>query len=149
MMTAREFLTTTGGKVAAGGIIVLCVAAAAWSIWANVGEPSGVKDASSILFMDIENGKTFRVDPSPDMPYPCKSPFTGHMTGYHAELCTWTKDGHVRSEPFAVVLNQELGKPGPTFCPDCGRLVVPHNPPAVEGHHPPPTQQDYASHHYP
>jgi hypothetical protein len=150
MQSVREFLQSTAGKVLAIAAIVLCIGAAAWSIWSNVGQDSAVKDANALIFMDIENGRTFKVIPTADMPYPYKSPFTGHMTCYHAELCGWTKDGHVRSEPFAVVLNSELGKSGPTFCPDCGRLVVPHNPVAVEGHRPPPTQQEYMlSHQYP
>ena len=29
-------------------------------------------------------------------------------------------------------------------CPDCGRLVVEHNPPAVEGSKPPPTKAEMA-----
>jgi hypothetical protein len=150
MMSVREYMQTSAGKAIAILAIVLCIAGAAWSVWSNVGQDAAVKDASALIFVDIENGKTFRINPTADMPYPCKSPFTGHMTCYHAELCGWTKDGHVRSEPFPVVLNSDLGKSGPTFCPDCGRLVVAHNPLAAEGRRPPPTQQEYMiSHQYP
>lgn len=149
-MNVHELMKTSGGKAVAIAGIILCIAGAAWSIWSNVGQSAAMKDASSLTFVDIETGKSFKLVPTVGMPYPVKSPFTGHMTGYRAELCGWTKDGHVRSEPFAVVLNSELGKPGPTFCPDCGRLVVGHNPPAIEGHKPPPTQAEYeAMHHYP
>lgn len=151
MASVREFLQTSAGKGMAVAVIILGIAAAGWSIWSNVGQPTAVKAANTVVFLDIETGKTFDVELTPDMAYPAKSPYSGHMTGYMAEACGWTKDGHVRKEPFYVVLNSELGKPGPTFCPDCGRLVVAHNPPAVEGHRPPPTQTEYASlsHHYP
>ncbi len=74
---------------------------------------------------------------------PVTSPFSGRATGYPAELCFWTKDGKVAEKPTAVVTNQELGKDGPTFCPDCGRLVRPWNPRAREGEVPPPTEEEY------
>lgn len=77
------------------------------------------------------------------MTYPVKCPDTGKETGYEAELCYWTKDGHPKDEPIPVLLNKYKGDPGPTFCPDCGRLVVYHNPLAVEGHTPPPTEEEY------
>ena len=147
----RKFLQSSGGTTAVVVGIIICIGAAVWSIWNNFKQDSAVAAANSVMFVDIENGKAFPVELTPSMTYPVKSPFTGHTTGYRAEMCGWTKDGHVRKEPFYVVLNQELGKSGPTFCPDCGRLVVPHNPKAVEGRRPPPTQQEYLamSHSYP
>jgi len=42
-----------------------------------------------------------------------------------------------------VLLNEATGKPGPTFCPDCGRFVVPHNPSPQMSPKPPPTKQEY------
>lgn len=62
-----------------------------------------------------------------------------------AELCYWTKDGKPKAEPTAVLLNANLGKRDPTFCPDCDRLVVGMNPQAQEGVTPPPTQTEYKS----
>ncbi len=81
------------------------------------------------------------------MHIPVKSPFTGKETGYKAELCFWTKDGSTKTDPTAVLMNDDVGKPGPTFCPDCGRLVVHHNP--VPGPHskPPPTREEYEAEH--
>jgi len=61
--------------------------------------------------------------------YPFYSPFTKDRTGYPAERCYWTKDGKAKAEPTYVLLNEYINKPGPTICPDCGRLVEPHNPP--------------------
>jgi hypothetical protein len=74
---------------------------------------------------------------------PVKSPHSGKSTGYPAELCYWTKDGVIKSEPTAVLLRSHLGERSPTFCPDCGRLVVGHNPRPSQGDKPPPTQAEY------
>jgi hypothetical protein len=63
-------------------------------------------------------------------------------TGYPAEACYWTADGGTKTEPTWVLMNAVLGKPGPTFCPDCGRLVVARNPMPGPGVKPPPTQQE-------
>jgi hypothetical protein len=61
--------------------------------------------------------------------YPFLSPFTNDRTAYPAERCYWTKDGKAKKEPTYVLLNEYIKKPGPSICPDCGRLVEPHNPP--------------------
>lgn len=60
--------------------------------------------------------------------YPFFSPFTKERTAYPAEACYWTKDGKAKLEPTYVLLNDYIKKPGPTICPDCGRLVESHNP---------------------
>ena len=59
-------------------------------------------------------------------------------------ISDWTKDGKIKQDPTPVLLNEYAGKPGPTFCPDCGRRVVAHNPPPVIGAKPPPTKEEYA-----
>ena len=61
---------------------------------------------------------------------PVKSPHSGKETGYEPERCYWTADGKPKPEPTYVLLNAAVGKPGPTFCQDCKRLVVGLNPPA-------------------
>lgn len=61
--------------------------------------------------------------------YPFYSPFTKERTAYPAETCYWTRDGKAKLEPTYVLLNEYIKKPGPTICPDCGRLVEAHNPP--------------------
>ena len=55
----------------------------------------------------------------------------------------WTKDGKPKQDPTPVLLNSWIGKSGPTFCPDCGRLVVGHNPIPGPNSKPPPTKADY------
>lgn len=61
-----------------------------------------------------------------DLPF--RNPKTGRRTLYPAEKCYWNKDGSVRLQPTFVLLNDYVGKPGQTICPDCGRPVVGHNP---------------------
>jgi len=53
----------------------------------------------------------------------------GERVLYPAELCFWNKDGSVRTKPTFVLLNTFRGEKGDTICPDCGRKVVPRNPP--------------------
>jgi len=44
-------------------------------------------------------------------------------------------------------MNTYIGKPEPTFCPDCGRLVVARNPVAQPGMRPPPTREQWEKEH--
>jgi hypothetical protein len=144
----REFLRGPGGKGVAIGVLVLGLATVCWSIWSNVRTDPTVVDANTPLFIDSETGQTFHVTLKVGMEIPVKSPFTGRATGYKAELCYWTKDGQPKTEPTAVLMNEDIGKPGPTFCPDCGRLVVEHNPMPGPGVRPPPTKAEWLSTHH-
>ena len=73
---------------------------------------------------------------------PAKAP-SGGNTGYPSEKCYWTKDGKIKTEPTYVLLNIYKNSSEPTFCPDCGRLVVSHNPAPVAGRSAPPTKGEY------
>jgi hypothetical protein len=95
------------------------------------------------LYICSETGKAFAGELQPGGSNVLRSPFSGRNTGYLAELCFWTKDGSAKAEPTPVLLNSWIGKDGPTFCPDCGRLVVVHNPRPVPGIKPPPVRKDY------
>jgi hypothetical protein len=139
----REFLRGPVGRGCAVGFLILAVCVVGWSIWSNIKSPQFVTDANSPLFMDSETGQTFHVTLKVGMEIPVNSPYTGRATGYKAELCYWTKDGKPKDEPTAVILNSAMGKPEPTFCPDCGRLVVGRNPPPGPGITPPPTKAEY------
>jgi hypothetical protein len=68
---------------------------------------------------------------------------SGKKVGYPAELCYWTADGKLRSEPVPVLLNEYRGQKGPTFCPDCGRLVRPQQSQPYPNAKPPPLKKDY------
>jgi hypothetical protein len=80
-------------------------------------------------FMCSETGKVFTYEMHAGEHWPVLSPYSGKMTGYPAERCYWTKDGKRKLTPTYVILNEHLGKPGDTICPECGRVVVGHNPP--------------------
>jgi hypothetical protein len=139
----REFLRGTGGRKVTVFVLIIGLGAAGWSIWNNMSADQSTQDANSPIFIDSETGKSFHVKMELGMQIPVKSPDTGNMTGYPAELCYWTKDGQIKDQPTPVLLNSFIGKTGPTFCPDCGRLVVPHNPVPQAGSRPPPTQAQY------
>ena len=102
----------------------------------------GARLSADRMFIDAKTGKPFEATLKPGMPFPLSAP-SGGNTGYPAEACYWTKDGKTKDIPTYVLLNSYAGKPEPTFCPDCGRLVRGHNPRPVEGMTAPPTQEEY------
>ena len=103
------------------------------------------EDSRNRWFVCTETGKPFRKELETGMTFPVESPHSGKPTGVLAELCYWTTDGQPKQDPTPVLLNDRAGKTGPTFCPDCGRLVVAHNPVPLAGAKPPPTQAEYAA----
>lgn len=83
------------------------------------------------VFMCVESSKTFSYAMDEGERWPVLSPYSNKRTGYPAEPCFWTKvgtDWKRKTPPSYTVLNEHLGKAGDTFCPDCGRLVIGHNP---------------------
>ena len=87
------------------------------------------------VFMCVETNKTFLYGMREGEQWPVVSPYTQKKTGYPTEQCYWTRDGKRKRDPTYVVLNEKLGKPGDTICPDCGHIVTGHNklpPPEVK-----------------
>ena len=144
MASIREILRKPQGKWVAAGLLVIGIAGAIYEAKGFVRTDPGATD----IWVDMGTNppSTFTVHLSTGMTIPIDAP-SGAKKGYPAERCYWTKDGHVKSEPTYVVLNTRLGKPEPTFCPDCGRLVVAHNPLAEEGQRPPQTEEEYKQRH--
>ncbi|HTL29151.1 MAG TPA: hypothetical protein VL282_08020 [Tepidisphaeraceae bacterium] len=140
MSKFRAFLRGPGGKIVAA----IAIAVGLFVLYLNtrtlLGESEIASTSRDRIFVDAESGKTFEHRLQAGDTYPIESPFTHKKTGYPAELCYWTKDGKRKHDPTPVLLNQSKGKKGPTFCPDCGRLVVPMNP---IGLNPPPTEEEY------
>jgi len=141
MAEGQRFFDSPAGKVTAVIILVGGLALAGWMIWGATHNEVAAA-ANTRIFVDAATGKPFKVDISVTREIPAPAP-SGGKTGYPAELCFWTADGKEKSEPTAVLLNSDVGKPGPTFCPDCKRLVVGHNPRPVPGARPPPTEAEY------
>jgi hypothetical protein len=139
----RELLKGPTGKAAAFAFVLLGLALAAWSIWSNVGPDQATAWSANATFVCAETGKPFTHTIQRGETLPMLSPYSGKKTGYPAELCNWTADGKPKEQFTPVLLNAYVNKPGPTFCPDCGRLVVPQNAPASPDRRPPPTRQEY------
>lgn len=93
----------------------------------NAGDPGA--NSGLRVVMDAETGeifKNYRIREGMSEPY--RNPSTGKNTLYQPEACYWTQDGKAKRDATYVILNEHLGLPGPTVCPDCGRTVRPHNP---------------------
>ena len=141
-MAMREWLDTTGGKIAAGALFAVAAFAVFLAVRNLFGTPSVVAEANRRVFIDRETGQSFPHELTAGETIPVRAP-SGKDSGYPAELCYWTKDGQQKSDPTAVLLKTWLGQEGATFCPDCGRLVRPHNPRPMPGDKPPPTEAEY------
>ncbi len=106
--------------IVVGGLIVYRVRAAG----ADPGARSRVRVA-----IDAESQRVFtRFKVADGAAVPWRNPRTGRRTLYPAEKCFWTRDGRFTTEPTYVLLNEYMGIAEPTICPDCGRVVVAHNP---------------------
>jgi hypothetical protein len=144
-----DFAKTTVGKATLAVVIVGACIFSIYQMKSLFGKSQAAAIGNARIFIDSESMKSYPVDLSNlvGQTFPVYSPISGKNTGYPAELCYWTKDGNVKSDPTPVLLNHFIGKSEPTFCPDCGRLVVSHNPMAVAGRTPPLTQEEYDAKH--
>ncbi len=123
----RRLLDTPAGKIAAISASVLLLVVAGLVVRANLKSDTPTT-AFHTMFICTETGKTFEHQNKIGETQPILSPYSGKKTGVPAEACYWTADGGTKKNPTWVLLNELAGKPGPTFCPDCNRLVVGHNP---------------------
>jgi hypothetical protein len=128
---------------AAAAVAVLILVVHAFSGNSGAGE-----DSHHRWFVCAETQRPFRARVEIGTSIPVMSPFSHRATGYPAELCYWTKEGTITREPTPVLLRRFLDPAdnSPTFCPDCGRLVVAHNPPPIQGQVPP-TQEEWLRNH--
>jgi hypothetical protein len=141
-MKLKQFGQARAGTAALVVIAIALVGLAAYTVMStlNDGTPD---DIHYTTYICTEAGKPFRHKNRAGETHPIQSPYSGKATGVIAEPCYWTADGGMKSEPTWVLLNELVGKSGPTFCPDCGRLVVGHNPRPGAGVHPPARRQEY------
>ncbi len=110
---------------------VVGLAALAYSAVQSFRQSAASPDSTSRYrtLIDSKTGEVFKDFKIPQgATWPMTHPATGERTLYPTETCYWTKDGQAKLEPTYVLLNEQVGKPGQTLCPDCGRRVVPHNP---------------------
>lgn len=109
-------------------LLVIGLLVAGYVLWTSLGGNEAEAEGRYRTFVDAETQQPFKVAVNDALTVPAENPSTGKKTGYPAEFCVWTKDGKIKAERTPVLLNEYIGKPGPTFCPDCGRLVVSRNP---------------------
>lgn len=138
----REHIHSRGGRVAACGLAAVGVVAlglAARQLGGGVAATSAER-----VFIDAHTGDAFVHTLSAGEMVPVASPHSaGAAVGYEAEPCYWTADGQLKPEPTWVLPRVKVEpSAGPTFCPDCDRLVVPLNPAGPEA---PPTSREYAA----
>jgi hypothetical protein len=145
MTWLTNVLEKPAGKTLAILLVVAAIGAAGYVIKTSW-MPAAVSAERDRVFIDSTDNQPFNHELEKDESIPVDAP-SGGKTGYPAELCYWTKDGQPKSDPTPVLLNSWIGKPEPTFCPDCGRLVVANNPPARPGGRPPPTRAEYEQYH--
>ena len=116
------------GAIALALASILLLGYVGWSVFSSV-RNSPTASANLVSLMDSESGEVidqFSIPRGETFPY--ANPKTGKRTLYPVETCFWTKDGKAKFPPTYVILNERLGKPGPTTCPDCGRRVTVYNP---------------------
>jgi hypothetical protein len=141
----RRFLNSGAGKSVGIVLALLCVGLAVFMFHNVFGRNAAERMAGDRVYICEDGKTTFTHTISPGEPaYPVK--YNG-MNGYPAEVCWWTADGKVATQPTYVLLNNLVGKEGPTFCPVCHRLVVGHNPVPQPGSRPPPTEDEYKQMH--
>jgi hypothetical protein len=139
---ARDWANSPTGRVVVAGAALV----AAGVVFLIARSYLSVSDAARVSadrqFICAETGKPFDHTLVRGETIPLLSPHSGKKTGYPAELCYWTRDGGTRPDPVPVLLELYRGGRGPTYCPDCGRRVVGHNPYPQPGAKPPPTQAE-------
>jgi hypothetical protein len=145
MIWLTNLLERPAGKAAA---VVLCLGGLAIAAYVvkNSLMSSAVSYSRHRVYIDSSTMQPFAHDLERDESIPIPAP-SGGKTGYPAELCFWTKDGKIKADGTPVLLNSWIGKPEPTFCPDCGRLVIMNNPPALPGSRAPLTKEEYEARH--
>ena len=141
--STRKFLESGAGKAAAGLLVVVGLAFVLFTLWGLMSS-EGERASANRMFIDIETNQPFEHELTMGEKLPVRTP-SGKDSGYPAEACYWTKDGKPKDKPtWVFVSNVWKGTKEPSFCPDCGRLVVGHNPPPGDGRTAPPTKDDYA-----
>jgi hypothetical protein len=122
----------------------VCIAAVSFSVFEvrSYLHGSTPGDPNTVMFVDSETGQSFPHRSVVGESIPVVSPFTSRNTGYPGSPCYWTASGEIRTEPYWLLMNEQVGKFGPTFCPDCGRLFIPRRPIPKTGDRPPPTRDE-------
>lgn len=99
-----------------GGVFALT-----YSLFAG-GDRSELREALGRPWYVDEAGRAFRYEPRLGEPAVTTSPFDASRA-FPADVCSHAGTSHA-AEPAAFLVPQPyLGKPGPTTCPTCARVV--------------------------
>lgn len=116
-------------QIGYGVLAVVLLGVCVWLIAGSFGGDRPARESLRRTLICSETGEVFpRYTIERNSPTPFRNPKTGERTLYPAESCYWTEDGRAKAEPTFVLVNEHLGVDEPTYCPDCGRRVVPRNP---------------------
>ena len=100
--------------------------------WRRVDKGSKYKVSAERAFKCTECGQVFEHTLKRGDGEPLKCSECGKQAGWRAETCYWTKDAggqwKAKLDPTFVLQKERMGIDERTFCPDCGREVVGHNP---------------------
>lgn len=102
--------------------------------WYMLSGKTAADVAAVRVYVCSETGRTFEHKIREGEEEPIESPYTNKATGYIPETCYWTKaeDGKWKAKltPTYVLLKRKLNPDSreKTYCPDCGREVIGHNP---------------------
>lgn len=118
-------MTEQHKKIGATVLAVLALGLLVGMVWKNFGTEDARADYRTL--MDRETGELFELPTADLKPYPMPHPKTGQNTLYRTEICYWGEECRKRGGT-RVIMNQLLGKEGPTYCPVCGHVVRFHNP---------------------
>jgi hypothetical protein len=125
MESLRKFLSSPQGLAAGVVVVLLGLVAAGMSLKKNMTAYNPTGDDRVMMDSGTNPPTPFHVSVVPGKSLPAVGP--SGKPAVPAEECYWTKDGKPKTEPTYVLVEEAVGRPGPTFCPECGRLVTQHN----------------------
>ena len=118
-------------KLIIAGVVFIAALITAWFM---VGGSSPAEIAAKQIYICSETNRTFEHKAVEGEIEPIMSPHSKKKTGYLAEKCYWRKmpDGSYKAKknPTYVLLKRRVDweSTEKTYCPDCEREVVGHNP---------------------
>ena len=103
MVWLTNLLEKPAGKAAG---IVFCLAGLALGVYVikNYATSPALAQDKNRIFIDATTGQSFSHELVLGESIPVQAP-SGNMSGFPAELCYWTKEGTIKSDPTPVLLN--------------------------------------------